>query len=223
MKNKLLIYILTFIAIFSLVGCSCKKDEKITKETAINVLKDSRITTNVMITTTTTTNVNDKESSSIQEDIYYNNMYYHASDTTNLSTKTWYGYVDDTLYAFYYTKNENNNETKTSSRIDKEVLDSTKNQPNATINSLFSEDGNLIENYDVVATKKNKTYTIQITNSKVEESDTYTFTIKDNKVYKLVKTSSTTSNNIKVVYDYNYNVSDINLPNISEYPLKTNN
>lgn len=223
MKNKLLIYILTFIAIFSLVGCSCKKEKTVNKEDAIATLKDSMIKSNVMITTTTTTNVNGKESSSIQEDIYYGNKYYHKSDANELSTKTWYGYVDDTLYAFYYTKNTNNDETKTSSRISKEVLDSTKSQPNATIKSLFNEDGTLIENYDIVATKKSKTYTIQITNNKTEESDTYTFTIKDNKVYKLVKTTSTSSNNIKVIYDYNYNVSDIELPDINEYPLRTNN
>ncbi len=223
MKHKLLIYILTFIAIFSLAGCSCKKDETVKKEDAITTLKDSKITSNVMITTTTTTNTDGKESSSVEEDVYYNNKYYHTSEATDLSTKTWYGYIDDTLYAFYYTKNLNNEEVKTSSRIDKELLDSTKNQPNAIINSLFDDTGSLLDGYEITATKRGRTYTIQITNNEKEESDTYTFTIKDKKIYKLVKTNSTTNNNIKITYDYNYNVSDIVLPSISEYPLKTNN
>ena len=223
MKHKLLIYILTFIAIFSLVGCSCKNDETVKKEDAITILKDSKITSNVMITTTTTTNANGKESSSVEEDVYYNNKYYHTSEATNLSTKTWYGYIDDTLYAFYYTKNSNNEEVKTSSRIDKELLDSTKKQPNAIINSLFDDKGSLLDDYEITATRRNKTYTIQITNNEKEESENYTFTIKDKKIYKLVKTNSTTNNNIKITYDYNYNVNDIVLPSISEYPLKTNN
>jgi len=220
--KKLFKYLMLFVCTFAIFGCGCKKDETISKETAIEVLKETRVNNNVEITTTTETNVNGVSTTSTQTDVYYGNKYYHLSENNGISTKTWYGHVDNVLYAFYYTKNANSEEVKTSSRIEDNQLESAKKQPNNIITSLFDEEGNLLANYEVTGSKNGRTYTIQITNNTEQESDVYTITITDNKIIKVVKNSSIASDSIKTTYDYNYDVEDIDLPTLNEYPLQVN-
>ena len=222
MKKSSLLYVLIFSVLFALFGCSCNKDETISKDEAIEVLKESLVKGSVKITTTTETLINNIKSTSTQKDIYYQNKYYHLSENNGISTKTWYGEVNDVLYAFYYTKNTNNEETKTSSRIEQAQLDSVKNQPNSLINTLFDENDNLLENYEITGSKSNRTYTIQIINNSETENNAYTITITDGKIIKIIHTSNIASNAITTTYDYNYDVENIELPSLSEYPLNVN-
>ncbi len=208
-------FLLTIVLMFVLVlfGCACEKE--VDKEEALNVLKEANVKNNVEITTVTETTVSGVKSSSTQTDIYYDDKYYHSSEINSVTTKTWYGYVDDVLYAFYYTKNANNEEHKNSTKIEQSQLDSALKQPTNVISVFFDENNNFLDTYTLVASKKGDTYTIEISN----ENDVYTFNIKDNKITKLVKNSSTANDSIKVTYTYNYNVDDITLPTLSEYPL----
>lgn len=222
MKKYNLLYVLIFAVMFALFGCSCRKEETLSKEEAINILKDSLIQENVEITTTTEALVNDIKSSSIQKDIYYQNKYYHSSENNNSSTQTWYGEINKTLYAFYYTKNINNEEIKSSSRIENSQLESVKNQPNALIKNLFDESGNLLTKYQITGTKKGASYTIQITSNILSESNTYIISISNNMITKIINTSNIANNSITTTYDYNYDVRDIELPSLSEYPLNVN-
>ena len=222
MKN-LVKYLLIFIFTFILFGCSCNKKEIISKNESINILKQANQNGNMQITTTTETNISGTKTSSIQTDIYYENKYYHISDNNGISTKTWYGEVDNVLYAFYYTKNTNNEEIKTSSRIESSMLEAAKKQPSNIVNNLFDEDGNLLEGYTISGTKSENTYEITINRYTEEERDSYTISIKDNKIMKITKTSDIVSDTIKITYDYTYDVEDITLPTFNEYPLSVNN
>lgn len=222
MKKSALLYAVIFSVLFALFGCGCKKEETISKEVAIEVLKESLVQGNVEITTTTETVINNIKSISTQKDIYYQNKYYHLSEDNNVSTKTWYGEINDVVYAFYYTKNTNNEETKTSSRIEQNQLESIKKQHNSLINNLFDVSGNLLESYQITASKKGKTYHIQITSSSESESNTYDITLADAKIAQIIHRSNIASNYIKTTYDYNYLVEDIQLPSFSEYPLNVN-
>lgn len=221
---KKLNILLTLILAFTFIvgGCACNNEKAISSEDALNVLKDSKIEENVIVTTTTETTVNETKTTSLQTDYYYNDKYYHTSDANNLSTKTWYGYVDNVLYAFYYTKNANNEEVKYSTRIDDSTLTAAKSQTSIIKNSLFSESGTLLENHEIAGSKKGDTYTIQVTQNSQDESNIYTFTIEDGKIHKLIKTNNIGNDTIKTTYEYNYIVNDINLPSISEYPLNAN-
>lgn len=222
MKKFSLTFILLITCTLSLFGCSCKNKETISKEEAISVLKESLVTNNVEIITTTETIVNNVKTISTQKDVYYGDKYFHLSESTNLSTKTWYGKVNNVLYAFYYTKNANNEEVKTSSRIENAQLESVQKQPNSIVNSLLNDEGNLPPSYEVTGSKKGRVYTIQITSNLENESNAYTFTIKDAKINKIVKNSNIASDSIITTYDYNYEVEEIQLPTLSEYPLNVN-
>ena len=85
------------------------------------MLKEHKINGNVEVKTTTETIINNLYSSSTQMDIYYGDKYLHMSEASDLTTKTWYGSINNTLYAFYYTKNANDEEIKSSSRIEPKV------------------------------------------------------------------------------------------------------
>ena len=76
--------------------------------------------------------------------------------------------------------------------------------------------------YDISATKKGSTYTIQASSNLEEESITHTITIKDNKIEKIITNSSIANDSIKITYSYNYDVEKIDLPSLNEYPLKVN-
>lgn len=222
MKKGTLFYVVIFSVLFALFGCSCNKDEIISQEKATSVLKGSLSQDNVEIITTTNTLINGIKSSSTQKDIYYQNKYYHSSENSDILTRTWYGYINDVLYAFYYTKSTDGTETKTSSRIEQSQLDSAKNQLNSIISNLFDENGNLLANHEINGKLTEKTYTIQITNSTDTENIIYTISITDGKITKIINTSNITNNSITTTYDYNYNVNDIELPSLSEYPLNVN-
>lgn len=222
MKKSTLFYVVVFSVLFALFGCSCNSDETISKEEAVEVLNESLVYGNVEITTTTETLINDIKSTSTQKDIYYENKYYHLSENNGISTKTWYGEVNDVLYAFYYTKNASNEEVKTSSRIEQSQLDSIKNQPNSLINTLLDENGYLLEGYEITGSKKGRNYTIQITKNSEGQSNDYTITVTDAKITKIVHTTNITKNSIATTYDYNYDVEDITLPSLLEYPLNVN-
>lgn len=222
MKKLCLSFVLLITCIFTTVACGCNKEETIKKEDAIAVLKETNVNQNVEVVTTTETNVNGVKATSSQTDVYYGNKYYHSSETDGVSTKTWYGEINNVLYAFYYTKNANNEETKTSSRIDTTQLESAQKQPYSVVSNLFDENGLLLEGYEIGATKKGNTYNIQITSNLESESLVYTITIKDAKFTKIVKTSNIASDTITITYDYNYNVEDIELPTLTDYPLNVN-
>ena len=222
MKKTSLIFALILAFAFYLFGCGCNKEKNINKEEALEVLKESVVRDNVEIVTTTETTVNNIKTVSTQSDIYYNDKYYHLSENNNISTKTWYGEVNNVLYAFYYTKNANNEETKTSSRIESTQLESVKQQPNSIYNTITDTNGNLLQGMEISASKLGRTYTIQITNSNEDEANTYTYTIEDAKIKKIVQTSNIGSDSIIITYDYNYDVEDIELPTLSEYPLNVN-
>ena len=80
----------------------------------------------------------------------------------------------------------------------------------------------LLQGMEISANKLGRTYTIQITNSNEGEASTYTYTIEDAKIKKIVQTSNIGSDSIIITYDYNYDVEDIELPTLSEYPLNVN-
>lgn len=214
MKNKLLIYLFTFIAIFSLA--SCNRNESINTEEALSILKSCQTTSNVMIKTNTKKNSN----LAYQEDIYYEDKYFHSSNSNNTLIKTWYGYIDNTLYAFYYKRSQDNEENKNSARIDVSLLSSTKSQPNYLINCFFDENDRLLSDYNITGFKYNNIYTINVTNT--NDKNNYKFTIKDNKLKTIVNTINEVKDFI-VTYEYSYDIEDITLPNIEEYPLKVNN
>ena len=186
------------------------------------MLKESLVKDNVEIITTTETTVNDIKTVSVQQDIYYGNKYYHSSENTSTSTKTWYGTVNNILYAFYYTKNANNDEVKTSSRIEDAQLESVMKQPNSIYHSIVDSEGNLLNQFDVSASKSGNTYTIQVSSFSENESISYIFTVTDSKIIKIVQSSSINNDIITITYDYNYDVSDIELPSLSEYSLNVN-
>ena len=129
---------------------------------------------------------------------------------------------NNVLYAFYYTKNANNQETKSSSRIENSQLEAAKKQPNNIIDNLFDSEGDLLKGYEITGLKRGKTYTIQVSYNLEQESSTYTITITDNKISKIVTTNNIASDTIKTTYDYNYNVEEIDLPTLTEYPLVVN-
>lgn len=222
MRKYNLIFVLIFAIMFALFGCSCKKEETINQKEATTVLKESLVRDNVEITTTTETMISNTKSTSTQKDVYYQDRYFHSSENNNIETKTWYGEINNVLYAFYYTKNYNNEEYKTSSRIEQAQLDSIKDQPNTLINNLFDANGNLLENLEITGTKRNKSYTIQITNNLGSEKNTYVISITDAKITRIINTSIIANDYITVTYDYNYEVEEIALPSISEYPLNVN-
>lgn len=215
-------YLMFIICAFIIFGCSCTFEQKISKEEAIDIIKNINDTNNVTITTTTETTIDGDKSYSTQVDTYYEDKYYHLSDINGISTKTWYGEIDNVLYAFYYTKNANNEEAKSSSRIENSLLEATKKQPISVITNLFDSEGNLSENYNISGSKKGKTFTIVINNQLENESDFYTITIEDNKILKVIKSSNIDNNVIKITSDYTYNVEDITLPTLNEYPLSVN-
>lgn len=219
MKKTSLFLLLLIMLTFFLNACSCAKEAVVDTDTAVNILKESKVSENVEITTITEANVNGTKSTSTQTDIYYNNKYYHLTDNNGVSTKTWYGYIDNVLYAFYYTKNAANEEMKSSSRIEDNLLKSANNQPNFIFNTLFDENGKLLSKYDLTASKKKNTYTIQATSNLNEESISYTITIEKNKISKIIKSSNIAKDTIKIIYEYNYDVSDFYLPSLDEYPL----
>ena len=195
----------------------------IRKEEALEVLVSSKVDENVKITTTTQTTVNEQTSTSIQTDYYHDNKYYHTSDAEGVSTKTWYGYIEDVLYAFYYTKNADNNEVKSSSRIEASQLEAVQKQPNSIIDSLLTQNNTLAEGYDLVASKIGDKYTIEINKNGDDQSDIYTITIASNRIITIVKNSSIEDDSIKITYTYDYNIEDFELPSLDDYPLSINN
>jgi len=221
MKRTNFIFLL-IILLFFINACKCNKEEIVSKKEAITILKESSISSNVEVITTTETIVDGIKSSSTQKEVYYNDKYYHSNSSDYLTTQTWYGKINDSLYAFYYTKNANNNELKTSSKIELSLLESTKNQLNSIIKNLFDEKGNLLNKYNINGRKKAHTYTIKINNTSDIEMCQYTIKIKDNKVFKIVKRSAILHDSITITHLYNYNVTDFNLPTLNEYPLMVN-
>jgi len=221
MKRTNFIFLL-IISLFFINACKCNKEEIVSKKEAITILKESSISSNVEVITTTETIVDGIKSSSTQKEVYYNDKYYHSNSSDYLTTQTWYGKINDSLYAFYYTKNANNNELKTSSKIELSLLESTKNQLNSIIKNLFDEKGNLLNKYNINGRKKAHTYTIKINNTSDIEMCQYTIKIKDNKVFKIVKRSAILHDSITITHLYNYNVTDFNLPTLNEYPLMVN-
>ena len=221
MKKIFLNSILVLVILLSF-GCACKKEKTIKKEEAVNVLKETKINGNVEVKTITQTIINDVYSSSTQIDTYYGDKYLHMSEANDLTTKTWYGSINNTLYAFYYTKNSSNEEIKSSSKIDNSVLESIKNQLNSITNNLFDDFGNLIDTYTINATKKGNVYKINLSNNNIQESISYTIIIQNNKILKIIKENTVNDSVIKTIYEYNYNVNEFKLPTLSEYPLKTN-
>lgn len=222
MKKIYFNILLLFFCMFICFGCSCSNAQTISKEEAIEILKKAKIEDNVEIITTTETIINGIKSTSTQKDVYHSNKYYHLSENNGVSTKTWYGEVNDVLYAFYYTKNSKSEERKISSRIDVSQLDSAKKQPSIIIDNLFNNQGNLISNYTITANKNNNTYIIQISGKLEEEKDTFLITIKDNKIIKIVKSSRLENDTIKTTYNYNYDIEDFTLPALNEYHLIVN-
>lgn len=222
--RKALLNIMLCCTILFLIGCACKKEKTIKKEEAIEVLKETKINGNVEVKTITETIINGIYSSSTQTDTYYGDKYLHTSDGPDLTTKTWYGSVNNTLYAFYYTKNANNEEIKSSSKIEPSLLEATKNQLNDIINNLFDEEGNLITSYSIYATKKGNVYTITVenNNNSTEENNNYTITIQNNKILKIIKENTVNNSVIKTIYEYNYDINEIEIPTLTEYPLRTN-
>lgn len=221
--KKLFLCLLIFILFFCNLGCSCNKEKTISNEEATSLLKQANKYDNVKVATSTETNVNNVKSTSTQIDIVYENKYYHFSENNNITTKTWYGYIDNVLYAFYYTKNSNNQESKFSSKIDTNQLVSAQLYPSSIINDLFDNSGALLENHTINGTKKNKTYTLEIRNNSLSNNSFYTVIIRNGRINKIVKTSSFENNTIKVTYDYSYDIGEITLPTLNEYPLAVNN
>lgn len=207
---------------FFTFACGCRKVETISKEAATSILKETTISGNVEVTTITETSINNIRATSSQTDSFYGDKYYHSTNANNLTSKTWYGYVDNALYAFYYTKNGSNEEAKSSSRIESSLLTSAKKQLNSITNTLFDESGNLLKQYSISGTKKGDIYTIEISGSGEEESVIYTITIEDNKMIKIIKNNNILNDTIKTTYDFKYDISDFSLPSLSEYPLTTN-
>lgn len=223
MKKFNLLFVLILGILFFTFGCSCSTEQTVSKEEALDVLKSIEMDENVKITTTTETVVNNQKATTIQTDYYYGDKYYHVSEGEDISTKTWYGYVEDALYAFYYTKNAEDVEVKNSSRIEATQLESIKNQPTSVVNSLLTKEGTLVEGYELNATRMGNRYTIQASVNGEEESDVYTITIINNKITKLKKTNGVEQNSIKVTYVYEYDIDDFELPSLNEYPLNVNN
>ena len=223
MKKFNLLFVLLLGTLFFAFGCSCALEQAVSEEEALNVLKSIELDDNMKVVTTTETIVNNQKSTSIQEDYYYENKYYHISEGEDISTKTWYGYVDDVLYAFYYTKNAEEAETKSSSRIEISQLESIKKQPSSIIDSIITDEGTLVEGYTLNATRLGDKYTIEISVNEEEESNVYAITILNNKITKLEQISGVESNSIKITYIYEYDISDFELPSLNEYPLKVNN
>ena len=116
--KKVLLNIIVGLFLISPIACSFQKAKNITNEEALNILKNIKIQQNVEVTTITETTINNVKSISTQKDIFNEDKYYHMSSTNDLTTKTWYGNVDNILYAFYYTKNSSNKEIKNSSKIE---------------------------------------------------------------------------------------------------------
>ena len=56
-----------------------------------------------------------------------------------------------------------------------------------------------------------------------EESDVYTITILDKKVSKIEKYNGVNDNYVKTTYTYEYDIDDLELPSLNDYPLKVNN
>lgn len=221
MKKTFLHSLFIIISLFTF-SCACQKEKTVKKEEAIEVLKETKISGNVEVKTTTETIINEVYSSSTQVDTYYEDKYFRISNAPDLTTKTWYGSINNTLYAFYYTKNSSNEEIKSSSKIDNSVLESIKNQLNSITNNLFDDFGNLIDTYTINATKKGNVYKINLSNNNIQESISYTIIIQNNKILKIIKENTVNDSVIKTIYEYNYNVNEFKLPTLSEYPLKTN-
>jgi len=223
MRKFNLLFVLLFGFLFFVFGCACMGEETVSKQEALDVLKSVKYEENVKVTTTTKTIVNNEEATSIQTDYYYKDKYYHVSESEQLSTKTWYGYIEDVLYAFYYTKNSENVETKTSSRIEFSQLEDIKKQPSNIITTLIKDDGSLVEGFDLTATKIGQKYTIQISKNSQEESDIYTIIILDQRVTQIEKNTGAQSDSITTIYTYEYDINDFELPSLNDYPLNVNN
>lgn len=223
MKNFNLLFALLFGVLFFSFGCSCSNEQIVKDDDAIEVLLASKVDENVKITTITEIVSDGVSSSSSQIDYYYENKYHHISNNENSSIKTWYGYVGDVLYAFYYTKNNTSSEIKESSRIDITQFESTKNQPNDLINTLITPQGTLVEGYKLSSRKLGNKYTIKVSINEEEESDSYTIIIEDNKILQIDKFNGVKNNSIKISYMYEYNIDDVQLPTFNEYPLNVNN
>lgn len=223
MKKYSLLFVLLLGTLFFAFGCSCGLEQAVSNEEALNVLKSIEMDENMKVTTTTETVVNNQRSTSIQEEYYYENKYYHVSEGEDISTKTWYGYIDDILYAFYYTKSAEEIETKNSSRIETSQLESIKKQPTSIIDSIITDEGTLVEGYALNATRMGDKYNIEISVNEEEESSVYTITILNNRITKLEQINGVESNSIKITYVYEYDINDFELPSLNEYPLKVNN
>lgn len=223
MRKFNLLFVLLFGFLFFVFGCACMDEETVSKQEALDVLKSVKYEENVKVTTTTKKIVNNEDATSIQTDYYYKDKYYHVSESEQLSTKTWYGYIEDVLYAFYYTKNSENVETKTSSRIEFSQLEDIKKQPSNIITTLIKDDGSLVEGYDLTATKIGQKYTIQISKNSQEESDIYTIIILDQRVTQIEKNTGAQSDSITTIYTYEYDINDFELPSLNDYPLNVNN
>ena len=100
MKKFSLVFLLLITCLFAFLGCSCDKKETVKREAAISILKETKVDENVKIITTTETNVNGVKTTSNQTDIYYNDKYYHLTENNGVTTKTWYGEINNILYAF---------------------------------------------------------------------------------------------------------------------------
>ena len=124
--EKIIYCFLLIIPLFFINACDCKKEEKLSKNAAITILKEAMISGNVEVKTTIETVVDGIKSTSTQKEIYYNDKYYHYNNSDYITTKTWYGTINNSLYAFYYTKEANNKEEKSSSKIETSLLESTK-------------------------------------------------------------------------------------------------
>lgn len=223
MKNFNLFFALLFGVLFFSFGCSCSNEQIVKDEEAIDILLASKVNENVKITTITEIVCDGITSSSSQTDYYYENKYHHISNNENSSIKTWYGYVGDVLYAFYYTKSNTNSAIKESSRIDISQFESTKNQPNDLINTLITSKGKLVEGYKLSSKKLGERYTINVSVNDEEESDYYTIIIERNKILQIDKFNGVKNNSIKISFIYEYNIDDIQLPTFNEYPLNVNN
>lgn len=223
MKKQFLYIILISLFFTTFLGCNCYKKQILNSEDATYILKNINISENVGITTTTQTNFNGIRTTSSQTDIYFEDKYYHSSELSNILTKTWYGKINNVLYAFYYTKGKYNTENKSSTRIEQSQLDATKKQPWNIIFNLFNGNGDLLPNHTINGTKKGDIYILQISNNTDTQNVHYTIKIKDNNIITVIKTDIIENDSITTTYNYNYSVTDIALPSLTDYPLTVNN
>lgn len=213
-------YILLIFLLLMCFSCSCN-EKHLSEEETIQILQNCTKTNKVKVTTSIETEVNGVKDTSFQTDYYDNNLYFRSVINDFNTNKTWYGYQDNVLYAFYYTKTKDNEESKYSTRIEDSVLTSVKQQPYKVINDLIIN-GHLIDDYVLSSTKKNNNYLINISKNSNEENILYKFTLANNKIDTINYTFSSNDTLITIIYSYSYVFESVSLPSLVDYPLIVN-